>query len=224
MNIAFLNRRDFSLRTLAVAGVAATGAASAQGLAGGAKPVAGKDYLVLDARAPVDAQGKVEVVEFFSYNCPHCAAFEPQLEAWAKKLPANVVMRRVPVPFVGNDPDTKQRLFYTLEAMGKLEQYHGAVFTNIHVNKDRMAGDAAVLAWVAKQPGLDAKKFADTFKSFAVVGKAKRAGSLTDAYKVSGVPALGVAGRFYTDGQTAGSMERALQVVGHLIEDARKTA
>jgi protein dithiol oxidoreductase (disulfide-forming) len=220
MNTRF-NRRDFTLGTLALASV---GAASAQGLAGGAKPAAGKDYLVLDARAPVDTQGKVEVVEFFSYNCPHCAAFEPQLEAWVKKLPANVVMRRVPVPFVGNDPDTKQRLFYTLEAMGKLDQFHAAIFANIHVGKDRMAGDEAVLAWVAKQSGLDAKKFADTFKSFGVVGKAKRAAALTDAYKVSGVPSLGVAGRFYTDGQTAGSMERALQVVGHLIEDARKTA
>jgi protein dithiol oxidoreductase (disulfide-forming) len=221
MTMAFLNRRDFALSTLALAG---SGISVAQGLAGGAKPVAGKDYLVLDARAPVDVQGKVEVVEFFSYNCPHCAAFEPQLEAWVKKLPANVALRRVPVPFVGNDPDTKQRLFYTLEAMGKLDQLHGAVFATIHVGKDRLVGDEAVLAWAAKQSSLDAKKFADTFRSFSVVGKAKRAASLTDAYKVSGVPALGVAGRFYTDGQTAGSMERALQVVGHLIEDVRKSA
>ncbi len=215
-----LKRRDFTLGAVALAGVSACGAQTA----GGAKPVAGKDYMVLDKPAPVEAQGKIEVVEFFSYNCPHCAAFEPQLEAWAKKLPTNVVLRRVPVPFVGNDPDTKQRLFYTLEAMGKVDQYQIPLFTTIHVGKDRLVGDDAVLAWVAKQPGLDAKKFGDLFKSFSVVGKAKRAAALTDAYKVSGVPALGVGGRFYTDGQSAGSMERALQVAGHLIEQLGKGA
>lgn len=213
-----MQRREFALGALALAGVSACGAQTGTG----AKPIAGKEYLVLGKPVPPDAPGKIEVLEFFSYNCPHCASFEPQLEAWAKKLPANVVLRRVPVPFVGTDPETKQRLFYTLEAMGKIEQLQMPIFTNIHVNKDRMVGDDAVLAWVAKQPGLDAKKFGDLFKSFSVVGKAKRAASLVDAYQVSSVPALGVAGRFYTDGQAAGSMERALQVVNFLVDEARK--
>lgn len=184
---------------------------------------AGTDYIVLGKPAPVDTPaGKVEVVEFFSYNCPHCAAFEPQLEAWVKKLPPNVVFKRIPVPFVGNDTEVKQRLYYTLEAMGKVDEFQMALFDAIHKQRQPLFGEAAVLAWAEKQPGLDAKKFAELFKSFTVVGKAKRAAQLTNDYRVAGVPALGVAGRWYVDGDTAGSLDRALQVVDYLIGEAKK--
>lgn len=184
---------------------------------------AGTDYIVLSTPMPVDAPaGKVEVVEFFSYNCPHCAAFEPQLEAWVKKLPANVVFRRIPVPFVGNDTEAKQRLYYTLEAMGKVDEFQPQIFDAIHKQRQPLVGDAAILAWSEKQPGLDAKKFAELFKSFSVVGKAKRAAQLTNDYRVAGVPAMAVAGRWYVDGDTAGSLDRALQVVEFLIGEAKK--
>jgi len=162
------------------------------------------------------------VVEFFSYNCPHCAAFEPRLESWVKQLPADVAFKRIPVPFVGNDTEPKQRLYYTLEAMGKLDELHLKVFQAIHQQRQSLTGDAGIVGWIEKQPGIDAKKFNELFKSFTVVGKAKRAMQLTTDYKVEGVPALGVAGRFYVDGGTAGSLERALQVTDFLIGEARK--
>lgn len=183
----------------------------------------GKDYVTLGKPVPVDTPaGKVEVVEFFSYNCPHCAAFEPKLEVWVKKLPPQVAFRRVPVPFVGNDVETKQKLYYTLEAMGKVDEFQMKLFQAIHVDRQRIFGDAAVIEWAGKQPGLDAKKFEETFKSFGVASKAKRASQLTEAYQVAGVPAFGVAGRYYVDGELAGSMERALQVVDFLAAEARK--
>ena len=186
-------------------------------------PKAGTDYIVLGKTAPVDAPaGKVEVVEFFSYNCPHCAAFEPQLEAWVRKLPPHVAFKRIPVPFVGSDTEPKQRLYYTLEAMGKVDEFQLQIFDAIHKQRQQLFGDAAILAWSEKQSGLDAKKFAELFKSFSVVGKAKRAAQLTNDYRVSGVPALGVAGRWYVDGDTAGSLDRALQIVDVLIAEARK--
>lgn len=186
-------------------------------------PKAGGEYLVLGKPAPVDAPaGKIEVVEFFSYNCPHCATFEPRLEAWVKQLPPQVVFRRIPVPFVGNDTETKQRMYYALEAMGKVDAFQLAIFRAIHTDRQRLFGDEAVLAWAEKQQGLDGKKFAEMFKSFSVAGKAKRATQMTEAYKVGGVPALGVAGRWYVDGDTAGSLERALQVTDFLIAEARK--
>lgn len=214
-----MKRRDFSIAAAAaVSLLPLAGTVHAQGAF-----AAGKDYVVLGKPAPVDAPaGKVEVVEFFSYNCPHCAAFEPQLEAWVKKLPATVVFRRIPVPFVGNDVEAKQKLFYTLEAMGKVDELQMKIFQAIHQERQRLFGDEAILAWAEKQPGLDAKKFADTYKSFGVAGKAKRATQMTDAYKVGGVPALGVAGRWYVDGETAGSMARALQVTDALIAQAVK--
>jgi thiol:disulfide interchange protein DsbA len=214
-----MQRRDFSLAavSLALAPLATTSHAQ-----GGAFK-AGTDYVVLGKPAPVDTPaGKVEVLEFFSYNCPHCAAFEPRMEAWAKRQPPHVVFRRVPVPFVGNDTEAKQRLYYTLEAMDKLDEFQPKIFQAIHQQRMNLTGDAAILAWVEKQPGLDAKKFAELFKSFSVVGKAKRAAQLTAAYQVAGVPALGVAGRWYVDGDTAGSLDRALQVVDALVAEAHK--
>ena len=92
----------------------------------------------------------------------------------------------------------------------------------IHQQRQSLTGDAGIVGWIEKQPGIDAKKFNELFKSFTVVGKAKRAMQLTTDYKVEGVPALGVAGRFYVDGGTAGSLERALQVTDALIVEARK--
>jgi thiol:disulfide interchange protein DsbA len=214
-----MKRRDFSLAAASLGLLPLATSSHAQGQ----PPKAGTDYIVLGKPVPVDAPaGKVEVVEFFSYNCPHCAAFEPRLETWIKQLPPHVAFRRIPVPFVGNDTDTKQRLYYTLEALGKVDDYQLKLFQAIHQERQNLFGDAAILAWSEKQPGLDAKKFADLFKSFSVVGKAKRATQLTSEYQVAGVPALGVAGRWYVDGETAGSLEGALRVADALISQARK--
>jgi len=215
-----MKRRDFSLAaaSLGLLPLVAPSHAQQQRL-----PKAGTDYVVLGKPAPVDTPaGKVEVVEFFSYNCPHCAAFEPQLEAWVKKLPPYVNFKRIPVPFVGNDTEAKQRVYYTLEAMGKVDEFQLKLFDAIHKQRQPLTGDAGILAWAEKQPGLDAKKFAELYKSFSVSGKAKRAAQLTTDYQVAGVPAIGVAGRWYVDGDTAGSLDRALQVTDFLIGEARK--
>ncbi|CAN5622897.1 thiol:disulfide interchange protein DsbA [soil metagenome] len=214
-----MKRRDFSLTAASLGLLPFAATVHAQGAA----PKAGTDYIVLGKRAPVESPAdKVEVVEFFSYNCPHCAAFEPRLETWIKALPSNVSFKRIPVPFVGNDTEVKQRLYYTLEAMGKVDEFQLKIFQAIHGERQRLFGDDAILAWAAKQPGLDAKKFGDLFKSFTVVGKAKRATQITADYQVAGVPALGVAGRWYVDGDTAGSLDKALQVCEYLVGEARK--
>jgi len=215
-----MKRRDFSLAaaSIGVAPFVAGTAAQAQ-----TAFKAGTDYALLKKPAPVDAPaGKVEVIEFFSYNCPHCAQFEPTLEAWIKKLPPHVAFRRVPVAFVGNDVETKQRLYYTLEALGKVDDFQLKIFEAIHQQRQALFGDAAVLDWATKQPGLDGAKFAEMFKSFSVAGKVKRATQLQNDYQVGGVPALGVAGRYYVDGELAHSLERALQITDFLVGEARK--
>jgi len=184
------------------------------------KPEAGTDYQVLDPRAVVEAPaGKVEVVEFFWYSCPHCNAFEPTLEAWVKKLPKDVAFRRVPVAF--NDSFApQQRLYYALEAMGLVDKLHAKVFAAIHAEKLNLSKGEQIVDWIGKQ-GVDKAKFQEQYNSFSVVTKVSRATQLQNAYKVEGVPALGVAGRFYTDGSIARSMERALQVVESLVADVR---
>jgi len=215
-----MNRREFSAGAACVLATAALGLphlAWAQ-----KKPEDGTDYRLLEKRVAVEAPaGKIEVVEFFWYSCPHCNAFEPRLEAWSKKLPADVVLRRVPVAF-RDDFVPQQRLFYALEAMGKLPQLHAKVFHAIHTEKQRIDQEATILAWVAKN-GVDQAKFQESYNSFSVSTKARRAAQLQDAYKVEGVPALGIAGRYYTDGTMAGNMDRALQVTDFLVADARKS-
>jgi thiol:disulfide interchange protein DsbA len=215
-----MKRREFS------AG-AACALASTLGLNGAAlaqykKPEDGVDYLTLDKRVATEAPAdKIEVIEFFWYSCPHCNAFEPRLEPWIKKLPSDVYMRRVPVGF-RDDFAPQQRLYYTLEAMGKLDELHGKVFQTIHVDHQPINKEELILAWAQKQ-GLDPAKFKELYNSFSVSSKQRRAIQTQNAFKVQGVPAIGIAGRFYTDGDLARNMERALQVTDYLIAEARKT-
>lgn len=216
-----MKRREFSLTSASVlAGSALVlspiGSAHAQAKA----PVAGTDYLVLDKPVATDAAaGKVEVIEFFWYACPHCFAFEPALTAWVKKLPKNVAFRRVPVVFQDSFIPP-QKLYYTLEAMGQLEAQHEKVFNAIHVERQKLDKDNLVIDWAVKQ-GLDKAKFVETYNSFAVATKARKAAQLQEAYKVAGVPAMGVAGRFYTDGTLSQSMERGLTVVDYLVSQQK---
>ena len=214
-----MKRRNFSLIATGAA-VAASTVWSPAAQAQVAKFEAGEDYVLLDTRAPVEAPvGKMEVVEFFWYACPHCNAFEPTLAAWIKKLPKDVAFRRVPVAF-REDFVPLQRLYYALEAMGLVEQLHAKVFAAIHVEKTDLSKSAAILDWIVKQ-GVDKAKFSDQFNSFGVANKATKAAQLQNTYKVEGVPALGVAGRAYTDGSLAKSMDRALRVVESLLAGIR---
>jgi protein dithiol oxidoreductase (disulfide-forming) len=183
--------------------------------------VEGQDYIGLDKRVPSDTKdGRVEVIEFFWYGCQHCNAFEPRLEQWTAQLPKGVTLKRVPVAF-RDEFMPQQRLYYALEAMGNLEQFHKKVFYAIHIEKRNLSSQTNIFEWIAGQ-GVDKAKFESLYNSFAVQTKATRAKKLQDDFKVSGVPSLGVAGRFYTDGAMAQSMERALQVTDYLVSEVKK--
>jgi protein dithiol oxidoreductase (disulfide-forming) len=215
-----MQRRDFSAGAACVLGLAALGWPHAL-LAQARRPQEGTDYLALDKRVATEAgPDKVEVIEFFWYSCPHCNSFEPRLDAWVKKLPPDVVLRRVPVAF-RDDFVPQQRLFYTLEALGKLDELHGKVYHAVHAERNPLNREDQILDWAASQ-GLDRGKAKELYNSFSVSTKARRATQVQDAFKVQGVPSLGIAGRYYTDGTLAGTMERALQVTDYLIGEARK--
>jgi len=121
----------------------------------------------------------------------------------------------------GGDEPVNQRLFYALEAMGKLDPLHAKVFHAIHAERAGLAREEQIVEWIDKQ-GLDKAKFRELYNSFSVSSKARRASQVQDQFKVSGVPALGIAGRYYTDGELARNMDRALQVTDYLIAEARK--
>ena len=214
-------RRQFNQSAGALTGLALTSPLAA--LAQSKPPADGAEYISLDQAVPTEGgPGKVDVVEFFWYSCPHCNAFEPLLEAWLSKLPKNVHFRRVPVMFRPTF-EPQQRLFYVLEAMGKLPELHKKVFYAIHVEKQTLDSVDQAANWVAKQ-GVDKAKFLEQYNSFPVVTKARRATQLQEQYKVDGVPSLGIAGKYFTSGTLAGTMQRALQVTDYLVAQASKGA
>lgn len=217
-----MKRREFSLSAAsAVAASALTLPVANTALAQARQFKEGKDFKRLDKPVTPDAPaGKVDVIEFFWYSCPHCNTFEPSLEAWVKAAPKDLSIRRVPVAFNASFVP-QQKLYYALEGMGKLDEMHAKVFRAIHVEKQKLAKDDEIFAWVAKQ-GADAAKFKEVYNSFTVSNQIRRASQLQDAYGVEGVPSMGVAGKYYTDGTMAGNMQNVLQVVEHLAATARK--
>ena len=217
-----MQRRDFSRSLLAAGATTLTAGGAllpfhAQAQIGGFKE--GTDYRRLGKPVATDSgAGKVEVVEFFAYSCIHCYNFEPLMAAWMKKMPPQVVVRRTPVAF-SEAFVPMQRLYYSLETLGLVDQLHEKAFRAFHVDKVRLQDTSVIADWVAKQ-GVDGKKFNEVFGSFSVVGKAKRAAQLQDLYGVEGTPALGVGGRFYVPGQGP----RTLQIADALIAELRKGA
>ena len=143
------------------------------------------------------------------------------LDGWAKKLPADVSFRRVPVAFRDEPFGSHQRIYYALEAMGQVDALHRKVFYAIHNDRAKLDKPADIAAFMAKN-GLDSAKFLDVFNSFSVQTKARQAKQLSESYKIDGVPAMGIHGRYYTSGSLAGSNDRALAVADFLIQRARK--
>lgn len=194
------------------------GVAQAQG-----GPVEGKQYVRLSQPLSVPATGKIEVLEFFWYGCPHCNSFEPLLEAWAKKLPDDVAFRRVPVAFRDEPFVAHQKIFYALEALGLVGTLHRKVFYAIHVERAKLDKLPEIAAFMGKN-GVDAAKFSEAFNSFSVNTKAAQARKLAEAYRIDGVPAVGINGRFWTSGTLAGTPEGSLKVTDFLIQQSRKKA
>lgn len=213
-----MKRREFSLHLAQVAAVAATAPLAGTALAQGT-PVEGQHYVKLNQPVAVPSNGKVQVVEFFWYGCPHCNAFEPLLENWVKGLPADVSFQRAHVAFSALH-ETHSRIFYALETMGLVEQMHRKVFAAMHNQRKRLDKEADIEAFMTEN-GVDGKKFIEMFKSFGVATKVRQAKQLSEAYKIDGVPALGVQGRWYTNIGLAGGPDRALAVVSHLAQRVR---
>lgn len=179
----------------------------------------GRDYVVISPVQPAETAGKIEITEFFSYMCPHCAHFEPALAKWVKALPKDVSFRRVPVIFRPQwEPLAK--LYYTLEALGELERLHVAVFSAVHSERLNLTTDAAVADWAARK-GIDPRKFADVYSSFAVQSKAMRAKQQTASHGISGVPALVVGGKYRAPDNFPGEEDDLLRLADRLLAKAR---
>ena len=177
-------------------------------------------YGELNPPQAVETQGKIEVIEFFWYGCPHCYSLEPYIETWLKKLPPDVQFRRVPAVFNSRWAHDAA-IFYTLEAMGVLDKLHRPLFDAIHKSNLRTDNEAALSEWLQKN-GVDPKKFTETMKSFGVQSKLRRATQQTVAYKIDGTPAMAVAGRYTVSAEQGRTQQGMLQAVDGLVAMARK--
>ena len=178
---------------------------------------AGKDYTAITPAQPTEDAGKIEVLEFFSYGCPHCSDFHPQLSSWIGKLPSDVVVKRVPITFGRGAWANIAKLYYTLEITGDLAKLDGDVFKAIHAERINLFEERALTEWVVKK-GVDPKKFAETFNSFGVMSKVKRGDQMAQAYKIQGVPALAVEGKYLVGGK---DFTETLQISDKLIAKSR---
>lgn len=193
------------------------GAASAQGLV--SRYVEGEHYKVAETPVPQPDDGKVHVVEFFLYSCPHCYHLEPDLAKWRKSLPDDVDFSRVPVLF-GAGGQKYARLYYTAEQLGVLEDVHGKIFDAIHQDGRRLLSESAMRDFMETQ-GVDGARFSKVFESDAISYKVREAGDIMRAYQVRATPSMGVAGQYYVSGRTAGNNDRMFDVVDYLIRKER---
>jgi thiol:disulfide interchange protein DsbA len=185
----------------------------------------GKEFQPINPPQPTESGNKVEVIEFFSYACPHCHALQPSLRAWLKHKPADVDFRRAPAVFQESWTPFA-RLFFTLDAMGLVDKLHHEVFSAIHEQKLRLQDPNVLGDWVASK-GVDKKKFMDTYNSFAVQSRTQRAPDVTRRYDVPFTPALVVDGRYLTGPSMTASghtvdYDRFFKVLDQLIAVARK--
>jgi len=177
-------------------------------------------YALLQPPQPTEGGGKIEVIEFFWYGCPHCYALEPSVNAWVKAAPKDIVFKRVPAAPSASWGEMA-RVFYTLEAMGLLEQYHQKVFDAMHRDNVNLANKRLRDEWLAKN-GIDPAKYNEMEKSFSVASKVARAQQLTQAYKVDSVPRIVVNGKYYTSAEQAGGAAQVFPVVDQIVAMARK--
>ena len=176
-------------------------------------------YNRLAVPQPVSPSDKIVVYEFFWYDCPHCADFDPLLEAWQKKLPAGVVLERVPVAF---SPQfvPQQHLYYALVALGKLnDAMQAKIFNAIHKQRIPLGTADQMANWLAQQ-GIPKKTFLDAYNSFGVNAQVRQATQMVTDYQIGGVPTMAVQGIYTTSAAMpeANNNKKVLEVVDYLIK------
>ena len=180
----------------------------------------GIDYNKLAKPQATDSGNKIEVLEFFWYGCPHCYQFEPTLSQWLKNKPANVSFIRIPAPLNPNWM-VHTKAYYTLELLGEGEKFHEDLFKAIHEKKMRLNTPAAIADFLADK-GVNKKAFEDSFDSFAVEMRARKAMQLSRGFKLDGVPLLAVNGKYTVSASQAGGYKQMIDITNHLIKKETK--
>ena len=175
----------------------------------------GVEYTKLATPLPTQTGDKIEVQEFFWYGCPHCFQFEPKISAWVKNKPANVEFVRTPAPL---NPAwmAHTKTFYALEAMGKGDQFHTELFNAMHVAKLKLFTPESIADFLA-QKGVDKTVFLNTLNSFPVDSRARKAAQLGNQYKLTGVPALTVNGKYVINTNQTGGFDEVMNILTYVV-------
>ena len=164
-------------------------------LADSAPPGEGRDYQRIDPPQPIETPGKVEVIFFFGYWCPHCNEFDPGFLDWSKKQAADVAIRHVPIAFAAWQ-EPLQRLFYVdHNPLNTLELQTQFVQKN----------------------GIDPKKYTDLYNSFSIQTRVRRATQMAQNYGVDGIPFVAVDGKYHL-----GEQANTFAVLDSLVANERK--
>lgn len=185
-----------------------------------AEIIEGRDYVILANPQPTEDKRAIEVIEFFWYGCPHCNELHPLIDDWRKNAPSDVKFRYVPAIFRANwTPGAKT--FYALEVLGMTKALHDKVYRTIHRDKIDLANENNLFNWIEKQ-GVEREKFVNAYNSFSVQNQVAQTSRMMRQYKLTGVPALVVDGKYLTSGKMSGTPRETIQVLDELIDKARK--
>ncbi|GAO37263.1 DSBA oxidoreductase [Sulfuricella sp. T08] len=215
--------QDFVTSAIAILLGAAIVLSTAVAAASPATPEEGFDYQVLSSPQPTKAGGKVEVIEFFWYDCPHCNAMAPLIEPWAKRHRNSIAFKRIPVAR-NKGAILQQQLYYALESLGKVEELHSRIFNAIHEEWIPMKTTEQMAAFLEKQ-GVGKNEFLKIINSAAVMKKVQRAQQLTVAYGVDSVPTIAINGQYVTSASMLGGNQAdVLSVVDYLVTKSKRSS
>jgi thiol:disulfide interchange protein DsbA len=174
--------------------------------------VAGHDYAVLETPQRQESNGKIEVVEFFSWGCPHCFEFYPMLSRWIATLPKEARFKRVPVDLGHPEWEALAKAYYALQATGDVDRLDAQIFEDIHRNHVRLYDEPSITAWVGKH-GVNLAKFTEAYRSFGVMTTAAQAEQKAENYRIPGVPALAIGGKYLVSGDQARMLTTSDQLI-----------
>lgn len=185
-----------------------------------ADPFAGT-YKEIRPAQPTHSGNKIEVVEVFWYGCPHCYAFEPYIKKWLATKPDDVAFRRLP-GILGAAWAPHARAFFTAQKMGILNQIHEPLFNAIHKEGKRIFNEEQLKDFIVGLTGVNGDKFSRIYDSKEIDIKMRQALISEQKYKITGVPAMIVNGRYLTNGTMAKSYEKLIEVINHLVDMERQ--
>ena len=184
--------------------------------------VAGHDYVVLGTPQRQESNGKIEVLEFFSWGCPHCYEFYPKLSRWLSTLPKDASFKRVPVGLGHPEWEALAKAYYALQSTGDVDRLDSQIFEDIHKNHVWLYDEQSITTWVGKH-GVNVPQFTAAFRSFGVNTTAGQAEQKAVDYRLPGVPTMAIAGKYIVTGDHATMLSTSDQLIAMEREGTKKS-